>query len=44
MKHGLDPEETALPLLHRDLTEKNMGTAFQVHQHFGFGFLERGTK
>ena len=41
MKHGLDPEENPIHLLHRDLTEKIIGAAFQVHQHLGYGFLER---
>jgi GxxExxY protein len=41
MKHGLDPEENPIHLLHRDLTEKIIGAAFEVHQHLGYGFLER---
>ena len=41
MKHGLDPEENPVHLLHRDLTEKIIGAVFQVHQHLGYGFLER---
>jgi GxxExxY protein len=41
MKHGLDTEENPVHLLHRDVTEKIIGAAFQVHQHLGYGFLER---
>lgn len=28
-------------LLHRDLTEKIIGAAFEVRRHLGFGFLEK---
>ncbi len=28
-------------LLHRDVTEKIIGAAFEVHQQLGYGFLER---
>ena len=41
MKHGLDPGENPVHLLRRDLTEKIIGAAFQVHHHLGYGFLAR---
>ena len=42
MKHGLEAEEThPIHLLHRDVTEKIIGAAFEVHQQLGYGFLER---
>jgi GxxExxY protein len=28
-------------LLHRDITEKIIGSAFEVHRELGYGFLER---
>jgi GxxExxY protein len=41
MKHGLEVEEHPVHLLHRDVTEKIIGAAFEVHQQLGYGFLER---
>src|SRR2546422_3647744 len=35
--HDEHPEK----LLHRATTEKIIGAAFEVHQQFGYGFLER---
>ncbi len=34
---GESPEK----LLHRDVTEKIIGSAFEVHRELGYGFLER---
>jgi GxxExxY protein len=33
--------EHADKLLHRDITEKAIGAAFEVHRELGYGFLER---
>ena len=42
MKHGLEAaEEHPVHLLHREVTEKIIGAAFEVHQQLGYGFLER---
>jgi GxxExxY protein len=41
MKHGLEPTENPIHLLHRDVTEKIIGAAFEVHCELGYGFLER---
>jgi GxxExxY protein len=42
MKHGLGAQEVhPIHLLHRDVTEKIIGAAFEVHQQLGYGFLER---
>jgi GxxExxY protein len=30
-----------MELLHKDITERIIGAAFEVHREFGFGFLER---
>lgn len=35
------PEEHPDKLLHRDVTEKIIGAAFEVHSELGYGFLER---
>ena len=38
----LDAEdEHPVHLLHREVTEKIIGAAFEVHQQLGYGFLER---
>ena len=38
----LEPEEVhPVHLLHREVTEKIIGAAFEVHQQLGYGFLER---
>ena len=38
----LDAEdEYPVHLLHREVTEKIIGAAFEVHQQLGYGFLER---
>ncbi len=38
----LEPdEEHPVHLLHRAVTEKIIGAAFEVHQQLGYGFLER---
>lgn len=34
-------EEHPSKLLHREITEKIIGAAFEVHQELGYGFLER---
>ena len=34
-------EEHPVHLLHREVTEKIIGAAFEVHQQLGYGFLER---
>jgi GxxExxY protein len=42
MKHGLEPEEThPVHLIHREVTQKIIGAAFEVHRQLGYGFLER---
>jgi GxxExxY protein len=42
MKHGLEPEEIhPVHLIHREVTQKIIGAAFEVHQQLGYGFLER---
>ncbi len=42
MEHGLEAKEThPVHLLHREITEKIIGAAFEVHQQLGYGFLER---
>jgi len=42
MEHGLEAEEMhPVHLLHREVTEKIIGAAFEVHQQLGYGFLER---
>ena len=42
MKHGLEADVThPVHLLHREITEKIIGAAFEVHQQLGYGFLER---
>ena len=42
MKHGLEAGEVhPVHLLHREVTEKIIGAAFEVHQQLGYGFLER---
>ncbi len=42
MKHGLEAEEVHPGhLLYRDVTEKIIGAAFEVHKQLGYGFLER---
>jgi GxxExxY protein len=42
MKHGLEPEEThPVHLIHREITQKIIGAAFEGHQQLGYGFLER---
>jgi GxxExxY protein len=42
MKHGLEADELCpVHLLHRETTEKIIGSAFEVHQQLGYGFLER---
>ena len=41
MKHGLEVGDNPVHLLHRDVTEKIIGAAFEVHQQLGYGFLER---
>lgn len=33
------PDQDSFP--HRELTEKIIGAAFEVHKHMGYGFLER---
>ena len=35
------PDEHPDKLLHRDVTEKIIGAAFEVHSELGYGFLER---
>jgi GxxExxY protein len=35
------PDEHPDKLLHRDVTEKIIGAAFEVHKELGYGFLER---
>jgi len=35
------PEEHPDKLLHRDVTERIIGAAFEVHGELGYGFLER---
>jgi GxxExxY protein len=35
------PDEHADKLLHRNITEKIIGAAFEVHGELGYGFLER---
>ena len=35
------PGEHPEKLLHRDVTEKIIGAAFEVHRELGYGFLER---
>ncbi len=35
------PDEHPDKLLHRDVTEKIIGAAFEVHRELGYGFLER---
>ena len=35
------PDEHPGKLLHRDVTEKIIGAAFEVHRELGYGFLER---
>jgi GxxExxY protein len=35
------PDEHPDKLLHRDVTEKIIGAAFEVHGELGYGFLER---
>ena len=35
------PGEHPDKLLHRDVTEKIIGAAFEVHRELGYGFLER---
>ncbi len=37
----LEPEEHPVHLLHREVTEKIIGAAFEVHRQLGYGFLER---
>ncbi|MGZ5002453.1 MAG: GxxExxY protein [Chthoniobacterales bacterium] len=38
----LEPDEIhPVHLLHREVTEKIIGAAFEVHQQLGYGFLER---
>ncbi len=38
----LEPDEIhPIHLLHREVTEKIIGAAFEVHQQLGYGFLER---
>ncbi len=38
----LEPDEIhPIHLLHREVTEKIIGAAFEVHQELGYGFLER---
>ena len=38
----LEPDEIhSIHLLHREVTEKIIGAAFEVHQELGYGFLER---
>jgi GxxExxY protein len=34
-------DEHPSKLLHRDITEKIIGAAFEVHRELGYGFLER---
>lgn len=34
-------DENPVHLLHREVTEKIIGAAFEVHQQLGYGFLER---
>lgn len=42
MKHGLEADEVhPIHLLPREITEKIIGAAFEVHQQLGHGFLER---
>ena len=42
MEHGLEAEEEhPIHLLHREVTGKIIGAAFEVHQQLGYGFLER---
>jgi GxxExxY protein len=42
MKHGLEPEEIhPVHLIHREVTQKIIGAAFEVHRQLGYGFLER---
>ena len=41
MKHALEAEEHPIHLLHRDVTEKIIGAAFEVHQLLVYRFLER---
>ena len=35
------PDEHPDKLLHRDVTEKIIGSAFEVHRELGYGFLEQ---
>jgi GxxExxY protein len=37
----LEAEEHPVHLLHREVTEKIIGAAFEVRQQLGYGFLER---
>jgi GxxExxY protein len=39
MKYGLEADQ--IHPLHRAVTEKIIGAAFEVHQQLGYGFLER---
>ena len=42
MKHGLEADHVhPVHLLHRDVMEKIIRAAFEVHQQLGYGFLER---
>ena len=42
MEHGLEAEEVhSVHLLHREVTQKIIGSAFEVHQQLGYGFFER---
>jgi GxxExxY protein len=35
------PDDHPDRLLHRDISEKIIGSAFEVYNEFGYGFLER---
>ncbi len=37
----LEPEENPVRLLHREVTQKIIGAAFEVYKQLGYGFLER---
>jgi hypothetical protein len=44
MEHGLEADEVhPAHLLHREVTEKIIGAAFEVHQHLGYGFVDAFT-